>query len=251
MELDWLTEPLTQAFNDLVTILPAIVAFIAILLIGRFIAKLIEKGVGLGLRKIKFDDVMDKAGLGGPLENAGFADSGMFIAKIIYYGLMLLVLQMALNVFGPNPVTALLERILAFLPKAIVAIAIIIITGVVANAVRKMIQPALESSPAGDIMGKVVTAIIWFFGIFAALDVVDIATGITSTLFDTIIGSLGLILVIKFGIGGIWAAKERFWPAFYDGIQENFGSNGGGTPTSSAPSAPSTNPGSTGGTPQA
>ena len=39
------------------------------------------------------------------------------------------------------------------------------------------------------------------------------------TLFQTVTYSLGAILVIKFGVGGVWAARDRFWPAGYDGIQ--------------------------------
>ena len=29
---------------------------------------------------------------------------------------------------------------------------------------------------------------------------------------------LAAILVIKFGIGGIWAARDRFWPKVYDAL---------------------------------
>jgi hypothetical protein len=30
--------------------------------------------------------------------------------------------------------------------------------------------------------------------------------------------SLGAIMVIKFGVGGIWAARDRFWPGVYDAV---------------------------------
>ena len=52
-------------------------------------------------------------------------------------------------------------------------------------------------------------------GVFAALDQIEVATDIVNTLFTTIVGALGFILVIKFGVGGIWAARDRFWPAVY------------------------------------
>ena len=43
-----------------------------------------------------------------------------------------------------------------------------------------------------------------------------LASARESTLFTVLIGSLGLILVIKFGVGGIWVARDRFWPGVYD-----------------------------------
>jgi hypothetical protein len=41
---------------------------------------------------------------------------------------------------------------------------------------------------------------------------------IVDTLFQAIMASLSLILVIKFDVGGIWAARDRFCPAVYDKV---------------------------------
>ena len=42
---------------------------------------------------------------------------------------------------------------------------------------------------------------------------------VVDTLFQALIGSLAFILVIKFGVGGIWAARDRFWPKVYDAVE--------------------------------
>lgn len=227
---DW-RGPLENALNNVVEFIPKALAFLAILLIGRIIAKLIQRAVTALLEKIRFDDVMDRAGLGTPLENAGFADSGRFLALLVYYGLMLLVLQLALSVFGPNAINDALTAIVAFLPKAVVAIAIIIVTGVVARAVGRMLEPVFANVGAGDLLRRIVTAAIWVIGVFAALDQVEVAATVTDTLFTALVGSLALILVIKFGVGGIWAARDRFWPAVYDRL--------GGPDSSRSPEPPS------------
>ena len=54
---------------------------------------------------ISFDHYIDRSGIGAPLERAGYADSGRFVAQIIYYLIVLMVLQLAFNVFGANPIT--------------------------------------------------------------------------------------------------------------------------------------------------
>ncbi len=214
---DW-RGPLEDTWGSVADIVPKIIAFLVILLIGRWIAKLIQKLVTKLLAAVKFDQVMDRAGLGGPLERSGFADSGRFIALIVYYGLMLLVLQLALSVFGPNAIQSALDGVVAFIPKLIVAIAILVITGLVVNAVNGIFAPAYENLDFGEILQKAVTIGLWMIGVFAALEQVEVAEDVVDTLFTAIVSSLSLILVIKFGVGGIWEARDRFWPAVYDRV---------------------------------
>ena len=70
----------------------------------------------------------------------------------------------------------------------------------------------------GPLLAKAAFVAIWVIGGFAAFDQLDVASDTVDTLFQTVTYSLGLILVIKFGVGGIWAARDRFWPAVYDNI---------------------------------
>jgi hypothetical protein len=105
---------------------------------------------------------------------------------------------------------------IAFIPKLIVAIIIVVVTGLVANAVRNMLQPALAQVEHGELLTKLAVGAIWMIGIFAAIDQIQFAEDIVDTLFTAIVGSLSANLVLKFGIGGIWAARDRFWPNVYD-----------------------------------
>ncbi len=207
---------LTDTFGDIADFVPKLVAFLLIFVIGMFVARLIRRVVGTVLTKIGFDGYIDKAGIGAPLERAGFADSGRFVAQIIYYLIGLLVLKLSLSAFGDNDISDALDGMIDFIPKLIVAIVIIVITGLVANAVGNMIRPALSEVDYGETLGKLATGAIWMIGIFAAIDQIDFAADIVDTLFTAIIGSLSAIIVLKFGIGGIWSARDRFWPNVYD-----------------------------------
>lgn len=209
---------LTDTFGDLADFIPKLIAFLLILVIGLFVARWIRRIVGAVLEKIKFDTYIDRAGLGAPLERAGFADSGRFVAQIIYYLICLLVLQLALSSFGDNDISTALDDLIGFIPKLIVAIVIVIITGLVANAVGNMLRPALANVDYGDMLTRLATASIWVIGVFAAIDQIEFAQDIVDTLFTALIGSLSAIIVLKFGIGGIWAARDRFWPSVYDRV---------------------------------
>lgn len=206
---------LTDTIRQIADFIPDLLAFIVILVVGTFIARAIRTGITKLLKKINFDSYIDKAGIGTHLERAGFADSGRFMAVMVYYLLMLLVLKLALSAFGENDISAALDGLIAFIPKIIVASIIVIITGMIANTVGNVMRPALSNLDYGKALTTVATTAIWVIGIFAAVDHIEIANQIVDTLFTAIVGSLGLILVIKFGVGGIWAARDHFWPAVY------------------------------------
>ncbi len=212
------SQPIEDALSRLFGFIPNLIVLILILVVGYFVARFIRRAVVTLLRRIRFDDYIDKAGIGGPLESAGFADSGRFLAMIIYYLVMLVVLQVALSAFETNPVSEVVNDLIAFIPKVIVAIVIVIVTGLVANAVRNIIAPALAGQEFGSLLTTLAVAGIWIIGVFAALDQLEFAQDIVDQLFTALIGSLSLILVLKFGIGGIWEARDRFWPAVYDRI---------------------------------
>ncbi|MFT7599330.1 MAG: hypothetical protein ACI8TP_002259 [Acidimicrobiales bacterium] len=206
----------TDTIGQLASFVPKLIAFVLILVIGMFVAKWIRRIIVSLLKKMKFDSYIDKAGIGAPLERAGFKDSGRFVAMIIYYLIMLLVLKLSLSAFGPNDISTALDGLIEWIPKLIVAMVIIIVTGLVVNAVRNMLQPLAANTPNGSTLVMIATSVIWVIGGFMALDQIEFARDIVDTLFTALIGSLGLIMVIKFGVGGIWAARDNFWPKVYD-----------------------------------
>lgn len=215
--IDW-TQGFEDAWNDVATFIPKFAAALAVFIIGWIVAKIIRKAVVKVLNKVDLDKYVDKSGIGGPLERAGYPNSVDLIGKIIYFGLMLLVLQLAVDVFGDSEISGAIDDMVGFIPKLIVAIVIVIITGVIANAVRELIAPAVAHLSSGDLLKKAAVAGIWLIGGFAALDQLQVAKDVVDTLFQTIVYSLGFIIVIKFGVGGVWAARDRFWPAVYDQV---------------------------------
>jgi hypothetical protein len=217
LAIEW-SQGIEDAWADLASWVPKVIGAVVVILVGWFIARIIRKVVERILAALKFDQYVDKAGLGGPIERAGYPDSGKLLAKLLYYLIMLIVLQLAISVFGDSAVNDAFDGLIAFIPKLFIALIIVVITGVIANTVRSLVQPAVAHLSAGPLLAKAAFVAIWVIGGFAAFDQLDVASDTVDTLFQTVTYSLGLILVIKFGVGGIWAARDRFWPAVYDNI---------------------------------
>lgn len=217
LAVEW-SQGIEDAWSDLAGFAPKLIAAVVVLMVGWFIARIIRKVVEKVLSTIKFDQYVDKAGLGAPIERAGYPDSGKLLAKLIYFMIMLTVLQLAIGVFGDSAVNEAFDGLIAFIPKLFIAIIIVVITGVVANTVRSLVEPAVSHLGVGPLLAKAAFVAIWVIGGFAAFDQLEVASDTVDTLFQTVTYSLGLILVIKFGVGGVWAARDRFWPAVYDNI---------------------------------
>jgi hypothetical protein len=236
---DW-RGPLENTFELVTDFVPKFLLFLAILVIGLFVARWIRRLTHQLLTRIRFDDYIDKSGVGGPLERAGFADSGKFVAQLIYYLIVLMVLQMAFNVFGDNPITDALDGLVDWLPKLVVAIVLVIIGGLVANVVGDLVRGATAGQNYGGFVTRVATIGVWVFFGLAAIDQVEIGEDLVDTLTTAIFASLTGILVIKYGVGGIWAARDRFWPNVYDNLS-------GSKPAAAAPT-PGTTTGAASGT---
>ena len=137
-----MTDALQNALTNVVAFVPRLVMFLLILLIGWFIAKMIAKAIGKVLERVGFDHAVERGGVGKALAKSEF-DASDIIGKLVYYTLMLFVLQLAFGVFGPNPISALLTSIIAFLPALIVAIIIIVVASAIAAAVKTLIEGSL------------------------------------------------------------------------------------------------------------
>jgi hypothetical protein len=218
--VEW-SRGIEDAWSDLAGFAPKLIAALVVLVVGWFVARVVRKVIEKVLVKIKFDQYVDKAGIGAPVERAGYPDSGKLLAKLIYYMIMLTVLQLAIGVFGDSAVNEAFDGLIAFIPKLFIALIIVVITGVVATTVRSLVEPAVSHLGAGPLLAKAAFVAIWVIGGFAAFDQLDVASDTVDTLFQTVTYSLGLILVIKFGVGGVWAARDRFWPAVYDSVSAN------------------------------
>ncbi len=212
------SDSLQESFDRLGEFLPKLVGAIVIFLIGWFVARIIRNVLHRALTRMNVDALVDRSGLGGPLEQAGYPDSGLLLAKIVYWGLMLIVLQLTIDTLDITAIKDVLDDVINFIPRVFVAIIIIFVVGAIANWLRGLLSGVTEGRSWGNFVTNLAVAGVWIIGVFAALDQLRIAENVVQTLFTVVVSSLGLILVIKFGVGGIWAARDRFWPAVYERI---------------------------------
>ena len=200
---------LEEALDSIITFLPKLLGFLLIIGIGYFVAKAVEKLLDKILERVGFDRLVERGGLRTALAKSRL-DASSLLARIVFYVAFLFVLQLAFGVFGPNPISDLLEGIIAFLPKVFVAILIVVITAAVATAVKTLVESALGGLSYGRTLAMVASAAIWVIGIAAALNQVEIAPEIVNGLFYAMLALLVGVGIVAIGGGGIQPMRERW-----------------------------------------
>ncbi|NUU21959.1 MAG: hypothetical protein HOV68_10675 [Streptomycetaceae bacterium] len=207
----------TDAFTSVAKFVPKFLAFLVILLIGWIVAKVIARIVDRVLRAVGFEKVAERGGISSALEGSKY-DATAIVVKIIYYAVMLMVLQLAFGVFGPNPISDLLRSIVLWLPKAVVACVIIVVAMAIARVVRDIIGAAL----GGVSYGKTVATIAWVFivalGTIAALSQAEIATSVTGPVLTAVLAAIAGVIIVGVGGGLIQPMRSR-WERWLDSAE--------------------------------
>ncbi|MBU7598002.1 hypothetical protein JGS22_010365 [Streptomyces sp. P38-E01] len=211
------TSGIEDSFASVAKFVPKLIAFLIILLIGWLVARVIAKLVRTILAKVGFQRVIDKSGLDDKLRNSQF-DAIEIIAKLLYYAILLIVLQVAFSVFGPNPISELLKGVVAWIPQLVIAIIIVLIVAAIANAVKALVSSALSSVSYGKLLANLASGFILALGVIAALHQIGVAVAVTLPVLITVLATVGGILVVGVGGGLIKPMQER-WSRWLDGAE--------------------------------
>ena len=184
--LDWETiiaEPIQEMLTKITSFLPTLLGALIILIVGWIIAKIIRNLVNRLLEVIRFNVIADKAGVSNVLTKGGVRlTPKQMLSGLAYWLVMIMVLVMVVNALGLTVASQLLEGLLAYIPKVIAALFVLVLgmfLGIMAGqksggneiwgGLIGMILFAAISVPLmkwcvsllGAIAGGVVTAGIW------------------------------------------------------------------------------------------
>ncbi|MGH8902927.1 MAG: mechanosensitive ion channel family protein [Egibacteraceae bacterium] len=208
---------LQATWTNIATFAPKFLGFLAILLIGYLVAKAITKVLDQLLERVGLDRAVERGGIKRALSRSRY-DASSLVSKLLFYALMLFVLQLAFGVFGPNPVSDILFGIIAFLPKILVAILIIVVAAAISAAVREIVDSTLGGLSYGRMLASLAGGVILAIGVFAALNQIEIAPEIINGLFYAILAIIAGSAIVAIGGGGIMPMRHK-WEQYLSRIE--------------------------------
>lgn len=204
-----LTQGVEQAWTAFITFVPKLLLAAVILVVGYWIAKLLCKLLNNVLNRVGFDRLVERGGIKRVLERTRY-DASDLLSKLLFYTVMLFVLQFAFGVFGPNPISAMLTAVIAFLPNLFVALLIVIIAAAVAAAVKDILQATMSGLSYGRALANLAAFAIIATGVFAALNQINIAPAIVNGLFYAALAIVAGSAIIAIGGGGIIPMRAQW-----------------------------------------
>lgn len=205
---DWGTAvmtSLTAALSLFLAAIPRIIGFLVIIIIGWLISGALAAGVAALLRAVRFNELAQNSGFAGFVRNMGVRkDSAGLLADITKWFVRLIVLVVAFDALGLPAVSAVLQQFLLWIPNLVVAVVVLVIAGLAANALGNLVRGA--TAQAGfdnpDLLATIARVAVWAFGIVVAVNQIGIAQELVNTLFMGFIGALALAAGLAFGLGG-------------------------------------------------
>ncbi|MBI5406061.1 hypothetical protein HY972_03455 [Candidatus Kaiserbacteria bacterium] len=209
---DVLSQSFQSLFYGLVSFIPNLVVAVIIFIVGWLI------GVGLGrvvtqiVNSLRVDQALRTTGIERLLSRAGFElSSGRFLGFLVKWFFIIVFLVAALDVLRLTTVNLFIsDVVLGYLPQVIVAVLILLIAAIVAEAAERIVVGSARAASlrAAGFLGKVARYAIWIFAILAALAQLNVATAFVQTLFTGVVIAVSLAVGLAFGLGGQAAAAR-------------------------------------------
>ncbi|TQM38978.1 mechanosensitive ion channel family protein [Pseudonocardia cypriaca] len=215
---DNLVAALGDAMRTVAVFVPQLLLFLVILLIGWLIAKALRKVTDTVLERLHFDRAVERGGIGRALARSKY-DASDLIAMVVYYAVLLLTLQLAFGVWGPNPISALLTGIVAFLPRIAVAIIIVVVASAIAAAVKDLVMSVTGGLSYGNVVANIASVFIIALGVIAALSQIGVAVAVTLPVLITVLATVGGILIVGVG-GGLIRPMQQRWERWLDRAEQ-------------------------------
>ncbi|MDH2442410.1 hypothetical protein QDR37_00470 [Amnibacterium sp. CER49] len=213
----FLSASLAAGLALVVSFVPKLLLALVILIVGLIVARLISRALAKVLSRVGFDRLVERGGIRRALAGSNI-DPSDIIAKIVYYALVLFVLQFAFGVFGPNPISTLLATIIAYLPQVVVAIIIVIVTAAIAAAAKTLIEGILGGLSYGKILANLASIGIIFLGIIAAVNQLGIAITVTTPVLIAVLATIAGVIIVGVG-GGLIKPMQQRWETYLARIE--------------------------------
>lgn len=198
-----------DAIGAVITFLPTLLAFLAVLLIGYIVAKALQRLTDAVLKRVGFDRLMERGGMKSVLARSRI-DASDLMGRGVFWVAMIFTLQLAFGVFGPNPISAVLTSLIAYLPNVFAAALIVVIAAAVAAVVRDLVSAALGNVSWGKAVANGTAVAIIGVAAFAAASQLGIAPAIVNGLFYAILATVAGVLIVAVGGSGVMPMRE-YW----------------------------------------
>lgn len=196
-----ISDPIVSVLNQIVSVIPNVLAAVVLVIIGNFIAKLVSDLIESMLKTSGIDKYSQYLNFKG--------ETSILIsnvsAQIIQAVLLIFFLVEAISVLQLDVLNSIGNSIIAYLP-AVVSSVIILAVGIIGGNVLATFLAKVSGS---KLFGEFIRYGVIIFAVFMTLDQLKFAQTIVNTSFTMLLGAFAVAFALAFGLGGRdFAAKQ-------------------------------------------
>jgi hypothetical protein len=196
--------------------LPHVLGFLAVLLIGYIVAKVLGSLVRRTTHRAGLDRTVHSQMGGSYVQRVIQSPSGL-LGTIAFWAVWLSAISLAVSVLGVDALQNFVASIWAYLPNVLAAILIFLVAGAIAGGVVALVNRTMSDTALGRIVATAAPILIMAIATFMILDQLKIAHSIVVITYAALIGALALGSALAFGLGGREVAAEMVRGAYEQG----------------------------------
>src|SRR5688572_32800608 len=207
-------ERLQGSFEQLYGYVPALFGALVILFAGYLLARLLEKGTDRLVRRIRFNQILEKGGVMQAVERSGSHVNPTRVAgSLVFWFVMFTVMLVAANALGLQSLANVFSELVSYIPSVIAAVVIIIVGIVLGSFVGGLIMASAGGLHGGPTLSRVGKGGVIVLAVFMALQELGVANEIVTTAFAILFGAVAFALALAFGLGNrdLAAQVTREW----------------------------------------
>ncbi len=202
---DAVRESFESALNQVIELAPKALAAVIVLVVGFLVAKLFARGVAALSERLGLQRAAERGGLAESMRQGGIERTlPQIIGVIIFWLLMTVFLVAACDILKLPGITGAIERVLAYIPKVLVATILVVIGFMLASFVRGVI--ATSADRFGITYAQQLASgcyyILGLMTLIAAFEQLEIKFELLNYAILIAFGAVALALGLSFGLGG-------------------------------------------------
>lgn len=202
---------LTNMFSGFVSYLQPLLLAIALLLIGWLLARFARAVISRVAQRVRFDDVIERAGLGAGLRQAQIRQTPSDMLGMLFYWLIFFTfLLQAVELLGLDVVAEPLRAFIGFLPQLIAGLVTLILGALLVQFIARAVQGAMAGMGVEfhQALGNIVRVLLLGVVVIIVIEQMGLDVTLLNSMFTNIVTIVFAGAALAFGIGGRSLARN-------------------------------------------
>jgi hypothetical protein len=206
-------ERLSENLQRLWQFIPSLFLATLVLVVGYFLARLTQRGVGRVLQRVHLNEVLSTGGVPARDHTGAPVNPTRVVANLVFWFVLFIAMLVAADALGIDYLGDVFGELVGYVPSVIAAVVIVILGIVLGDFVSALIAASTPSLDGGPMLARAGKGGVILLAVFMSLQELGVATDIVTTAFAIIFGAIALALALAFGLGNRDLAGEvtRAW----------------------------------------